>query len=141
MCRNREGYLCLSNLCQIFAVYKPSDIARYGLYFNKQEVLTAWRDHKTLCLSVSFCDPEHFVMQINVNHQRLCVWGVLSVLFCHKRYAHPLCELCSRLWFMSRLHLSFFCYFGKGTLDLIWHVGCPGPISLTVRRVHSQCPH
>lgn len=42
VCWNREGYLCLLNLCQIFAVYKLSNIARYRLSFNKQEVLTVW---------------------------------------------------------------------------------------------------
>lgn len=83
------------------------NIASYGLSFNKQEVLTTWWDRKTLCFSQSYCALEHFVMQINVNHQRLCVWGALSVLSCHKRYAHPLYELYSHLWFMSRLHLFF----------------------------------
>lgn len=36
------GYLCLSNLCQKFTVYKPSDIASNILSFNKQEVVAAW---------------------------------------------------------------------------------------------------
>lgn len=43
---------------------------------------------------------------------------------------------------MSRLDLFFFfLLFWKGTLDLIWHIGCQGPVSLTVWRVHSRCPH
>lgn len=36
--------------------------------------------------------------------------------------------------------IPLFLLFWKGTLDLIWHVGCRGPVSLTVWRVHSQCP-
>lgn len=36
--------------------------------------------------------------------------------------------------------IFLFLLFWKGTLDLIWHVGCRGPVSLIVQRVHSQCP-
>lgn len=43
------------------------------------------------------------------------------------------CGLCQG-W--SSLYLLLW----KGTLDVILHVGCRGPLSLTVRRMHSRCP-
>ena len=72
------------------------------------------------CFVLFFCDPEHSVMQINVTHRRARAEGAHSVLLSHKRYAHPLCELYGRLWFMSRLDLTFpffFLMLRKGALD------------------------
>lgn len=77
--------------------------------------------------------------QTNTNQQQRCIWGAL---FHHVEDAHPL------MWTLKSLGSSQGCvssFFFHCSRKAHWiQVGaqsCQGPVSLTVRRVHSQCPH
>lgn len=64
-------------------------------------------------LQISFFDLEHFMMQMNVNHQWLCLWGALSVLFSHKD-THILFVNFTVIYSSCQGCISLcFCYFGK----------------------------
>lgn len=83
---------------------------------------------------VSFCNAEH--LQINVNHHRVRVWGALSVPFNHKN-THILFVNFTVVCGSCQGWISLILLLWKGTLDLIWQLGCRGPLSLTLWRMHS----